>query len=572
MARAVYTADFETCDNRAAMGGTPTFARVWLWAVCPLESHAVEYGYNIESYFEYMQGHPGVYWFHNLAYDGTYIVDYMVRHGWKLDKNADGPESFATCISEKGKWYSVKLRFEGGETVTIYDSLKKYPFSVAAMGRLFDFPEQKGEIDYRMWRGHDYVATPQEHDYIHNDVLICARAMEQAYSEGATKMTVGSDCMAAYKADVGKRVFKQMFPELNDIQDAAIRKAYRGGYCRVEPRFQGVDITDGISVDYNSMYPSMMISKPFPYGHPRYFTGRYKADPEYPLYVQRLRATFRVKPNGFPTIQMKQKGWWGEHEYVEHVSETVELTLTNVDLELFFDCYDVVVQEWVDGYMFHARVGMFADYMEHWRNIKQTSTGIVRTRAKFYMNNLYGKYGTNPNATQKYPELVNPSDPIRYETGPEDIRPTVYVPVACYATAWARDTLIRAAMANRDRFVYCDTDSLHLIGTDEPAGCPLDDNELCHWKVEGTFSHARHLRTKAYVWDLNDRLEVKCAGMPDNIKADCGFDNFYIGYKNYDVVEVGGKRKIQIRPGLGKLQPLLVVGGRTLVDRPYSLR
>lgn len=179
------------------------------------------------------------------------------------------------------------------------------------------------------------------------------------------------------------------------------------------------------------------------------------------------------------------------------------------------------------------------------------------------LNNLYGKFGTNPDCTGKYPELVD--GVLHLTTGKRETRSPVYIPVACFATAHARDELIRAAVANRDRFLYCDTDSLHLLGTDDPTGIPLDDSKFGCWKVEGTFSHARHEGAKRYIWDLNGELEVKCAGMPDNIKAHMTFDNFRVGYSNYDPFTKS------IREGEGKLKPLLVPGGRTLVDTPYRL-
>lgn len=148
---------------------------------------------------------------------------------------------------------------------------------------------------------------------------------------------------------------------------------------------------------------------------------------------------------------------------------------------------------------------------------------------------------------------------------PEETRDALYIPVAAFCTAYARRALLRAAGANRSRFVYCDTDSLHLTGTEEPQGIELHDTRLGAWKVEGEFSRARHLRAKTYIWDLNGKTSVTCAGMPSNIKAACTFDNFRIGFSNMD-----GNGKII--PGLGKLYPLMVKGGRTLIDRPIVLR
>lgn len=565
-AGAVYTADFETCDNRAATDGHPTEVRVWLWAACSIETKHVDYGRDIMSFLGYMRDNPGDYWFHNLAFDGTHIIDALFRIGYTVcfDRRPK-PRTFTALISDKGKFYHLGICFPDGTKCDVYDSLKKFPMSVATLAKTFGTPETKGSIDYTAWRGPGYEPTPEELGYIHNDVMITARAMEADYNDGLTRMTIGSDCFHWYKANVGD-AWGKLFPKLNTIQDAQMREAYRGGYCRVDPDYKGVDVHGGISVDYNSMYPSMMLLKPFPYGYPVYYQGRYEQDESMPLYIQTLTCTFHVKPRGFPMVQLKNSPWYGEHEYVEETVDAVTLTLSSVDLELFFENYDVDVWSWDYGYKFHAMRGMFTDYIKYWAEVKQRSTGGARLLAKLFLNNLYGKFGTNPNVTGKYPALEG--DVVELLTGEHDERPPVYVPVAIFATAWARHTLLTAAAANRDRFLYCDTDSLHLLGTEPPAGIECDPVRLGAWKVEGEFSRARHLRTKCYIWDLNGKLSVTCAGMPDNIKAAMTWDNFQIGYRNYDVID----GRPVIKQGQAKLQPLMVKGGRTLIDRIYSLR
>ena len=116
------------------------------------------------------------------------------------------------------------------------------------------------------------------------------------------------------------------------------------------------------------------------------------------------------------------------------------------------------------------------------------------------LNNIYGKFATNPDVTPKVP-VMDEGGTVRWMLGPAETRDPVYLPVGAFCTAWARHTLISAIHANQDRFIYCDTDSMHLAGTDDPEGIPLHDTDLCAWKVEGTFSHARHLRAKCYIWD-----------------------------------------------------------------------
>lgn len=563
---AVYTADFETCDNRADTLGHPTEVRVWLWAACELETHVIQYGTDILTFIAFMRDNPGDYWFHNLAFDGTHIIDALFRLGYSVcfDRRPK-PHTFTALISDKGKFYHMGICYPDGSKVNIYDSLKKFPMSVAAIARTFGTPETKGAIDYTSWRGPGYEPSEAEYDYISNDVLITARAMEADYKDGLTRMTIGSDCMHWYKQNVGD-MWGKLFPRLNTIQDAQMREAYRGGYCRVDPEWKGVDVYGGISVDYNSMYPSMMLLKPFPYGYPEYFQGRYVQDDRMPLYIQTLTCTFHVKHRGFPMVQLKNSPWYGEHEYVSETVDAVTLTLSSVDLELFFKNYDVDVWSWDGGYKFRAMTGMFDDYIHYWAAIKEHSTGGQRMLAKLFLNNLYGKFGTNPNVTGKYPEMQDGI--VELLTGEHAERPPVYVPVAIFATAWARHTLLTAAAANRDRFIYCDTDSLHLLGTEPPEGIECDPAKLGYWKVEGEFSHARHLRTKCYMWDLNGRTTVTCAGMPDNIKERMTWNEFHLGYRNY--ITVNGQHII--KPGREKLQPLMVRGGRTLIDRIYSLR
>lgn len=563
----VYTADFETCDDREFHDGVPHEVRVWLWAVCDIQTLATEKGTNICSFLEWLEDHTKCdIWFHNLAFDGTHIICALHDAGFEHSTaRHPGEGEYTTLISESGKFYSICVGFAMG-IVRIYDSLKKYPVSVGAIAKSVDVPETKGEIDYRLWRPEGYAPTPEELAYIESDVLITARGMRRYYDDGLVKMTIGSDCMSWYKDNVGG-LFEKWFPRFSTVIDAQLRQAYRGGYTYVNPELAGVDVYGGISVDYNSMYPSMMLSKPFPYGSPRYFRGRYERDDDMPLYVQFLTCTFRVKHDGFPMIQVKSNPFFGAHEHVRDCSEPVEMALSSVDLALFLDNYDVEVLSYDGGYKFHARVGMFDDYIGHWSSVKVASEGLERFIAKLFLNNLYGKYGTNPDVTCKIPEFDSEGI-MSLVVGEHEEREPVYVPVAIFATAWARDTLIRAAMANRDRFIYCDTDSLHLVGTEPPEGLPLDDRELCHWKVEGTFSRARHIRPKTYIWDLNGKIQVACAGMPKNIKESCDFDNFKLGFRNYDIID---GRKV-VRPGLGKLVPKMVKGGRTLVDGLFEIR
>lgn len=584
----MYTADFETCTKRP---GDPSGARVWAWAVCDIENvNDYKVDTDMNSFMRWIGEHPGKYYFHNLRYDGRYIVDWLFKHNWTFTPTRPKRTRQFTCmVSRLGQWYSITMRIwhkasKKSVLVTIWDSLKLLPLSVKDVAKAFNLDEGKGTLDYETWRPEGHKLTDEEIDYIRRDVQIMAKALKICViDEGMDKMTIGGNAMASWKKGMGKN-WRCIIPKLGNMCDTQIRQAYRGGFTYCMPEYRDVDVYGGISVDYNSMYPSMMISKDFPYGEPVPFKGEYTYDEMHPLYVQRMIATWSLKLDGIPFLKPSTNGIFDDHEYPEVVDEPVEIWVSSVDLELMKLMYDVDVWHYGGGWKFCTMPGarLFGEYVGYWGKRKAEATGPARLIAKLYLNNLYGKFATRPDHITKMPALskdghyVIMADSDRYPAYDEDgnYKPVdistkppepVYIPIAVFCTAYARDTLLRAAMANRDRFIYCDTDSLHLVGTDLPEGIPIDDNELCNWKVEGTFTHARHLRAKTYIWDLNGDIEVVCAGMPDNIKEHVTWDNFHEGFSNCD--DDGN-----VIPGWGKLLSRTVDGGVMLYEGRFEIK
>lgn len=568
----VAEADFETTTDA-------TDCRVWAWAVCFCDDLGNVYiGTDIDSFLLFAAKHRADYYFHNLGFDGKFLVDRLFHLGYRWTSDRPGAGEFSTLVSSKGKFYQLEVGFYSGVRIKIRDSLKLFPMSVKKIAKAYDLPEGKGELDYSAKREVGHQITDEEADYIRRDVQIVAQALVNNLEQGLDKMTIGSNAFGFFKRQMGKRLYQKLFPVLPEEVDAAIRCSYRGGFTYVEPKWAGVDVWGGISVDYNSMYPSMLISKPYPVGEPVMFYGRYEDDPSHPLYVQTLVCSFKLREEGIPMIQLRNSGFYGQHEYVRETVEPATITLTSPDLELFFGNYEVDVQEWLGGFKFACMPGkeLFGPYVDYWGAIKQKSVGPMRQLAKLMLNNIYGKFATNPDVTQKVPHM-GADGVVKWELGAPETRDAVYIPVGSFCTAWARHTLITAIHRNRDRFVYCDTDSMHLAGTEDPAGIRLHDTDFCAWKVEGSFTHARHLRAKCYIWDLNGHIGVTCAGMPDNVKRMCNFGNFRFGLTNINPVTGNpcpGAACVLgvVCPGLGKLLPKAVPGGVVLVPSRYELK
>mgnify|MGYP000233575289 FL=1 len=192
-----------------------------------------------------------------------------------------------------GKFYQMQVCFEKkgkkkAITATFKDSLKKLPMKVSQIAKAFALPISKLEIDYTEYRPIGHELTPQERDYIRNDVQIVAQALHKQFGKGLTRLTIGSDALNGYKDIIGSK-WDDWFPTIHIEMDAMIRKAYRGGYTYANPVYQSdADHEDrlqgsGSVYDVNSLYPDVMYHRPLPIGYPIYFKGQYKDNPQYPL-------------------------------------------------------------------------------------------------------------------------------------------------------------------------------------------------------------------------------------------------------------------------------------------------
>lgn len=560
----LYTADFETTTD-------PVDCRVWAYGICDIEdTDRFIYGNNIDDFMAWcrFEGNNRLY-FHNLKFDGEFIISWLFDNGYRHITDDDKTESktFTTLISDKGQFFTMKVYFEvkGHHTnyVEFYDSMKIIPFSVERVAKSFNLPIEKLEIDYKANRPIGYQLTPEEVKYLKHDCTIMALALRVLFSQSLDRMTQASNALKDFKETLPDWKFKQYFPTPD--YDADIRQSYKGGFCYVNPIYKNKDIYSGIVLDVNSLYPSVMRNKLLPYGEGVHYEGRYRKQKGYPLFVQVLRCQFEIKPDHIPTIATKSGRVFLPTEYLtSSAGEDVLLVLTSVDLTLFFEHYDTFNIEWVDGWKFKATTGLFTPYIDKWTKVKIESklakNAGMYTLAKLMLNALYGKFALNPNVRSKIP-FVLADGIVHYALGPQETREPLYIPIGTFITSWARDTTIRAAQAVYKRFIYADTDSLHLRGKRIPDGIEISDTEIGKWKHEFTFKKARFLRAKAYIeygrepGDEKDKWKIVCAGMPARCHPHVKWNNFKLG---------------SAYPG--QLKTKHVKGGIVLLDGDFTLK
>ena len=635
-----FMGDFETTVYEGQ-----EFTEVWASALVPFHSDDVKIFHSIEDTFDYLYHYPGhvqVY-YHNLKFDGEFWISYLLQNNYKLalegsydDDNANWKNEkdmkvneFKYFISDRGLWYYITIKTNNG-FIEFRDSLKLLPFSVKEIGKGFNTKHKKLDMEYKGFRYAGCTITPEEKEYIKNDVLVVKEALEFLELEGHDKLTIGSCCFSEFKSRFNRNTFELFFPDVYEFYldpekygvnsiGQYIRKSYKGGWCYVNPEKQGKLLGSGSVVDVNSLYPSMMHSMSgnyYPVGLPIFWEGNYipeEALQERRYFFIRIKTRFYLKKGYLPFIQIKGTWFYRGTEnlttsdiydrerkqyfrsYIGENGEVVQaipiLTLTMTDYYLFREHYDVDDFEILDGCYFEAKKGLFDGYIDKYKQIKMTSKFAKRTEAKLFLNNLYGRMATSPESAFKIAEL-NDDGVVDYYLNNDTGKKPGYIPIGSAITSYARNFTIRAAQKNyhpgKGGFCYADTDSLHCdMPIEQVKGIVLHDNEFCKWAHESDFEKAIYVRQKTYLEVIGGDIDIKCAGMPARSKKlfkhsvnqdleEYTEEELTEEFTEEEIKFMKKKRKItDFKRGLkvpGKLRPVRIPGGVVLVDVDYEIR
>ena len=578
-----YSADLETTVYE---GQTSTEA--WASALVALDSDEPLVFHSLRDTLDYLdtQDEDAVLYYHNLKFDGNFWLSFLLHEmnfkqglidnhskdskPYFKDKKDLNNKEVIYLISSMGQWYTITFKYKG-HLYTLKDSLKLLPFTLREIGKAFKTEHQKLDMEYEGRRFAGCEITPEEMQYIKNDVLVLKEALNIMFAEGHNKLTIGSCCLAEYKKIVGSYDWSVFFPRLDTIDidpelygastaDEYIRNAYRGGWCYLVKGCSGKTYTNGTTADVNSLYPSMMHSESgnvYPLGKPNFWKG--SEIPRIALasnkyYFIRIRCRFYLKHGKLPFIQIKHNFRYKATEMLEtsdvynkkdgsyysqyydsqgNLQNTiVELTLTKTDYILLREHYDLYDFEILDGCWFFADCGIFDAYINKYKKIKMENKGAKRTEAKLFLNNLYGKMATSTISSFKY-AVEQEDGSLGYKVVAEQDKDPIYIPVGAAITSYSRNFTIRAAQQNfygadKRGFKYADTDSIHCdLDPSEIKGIKVSDTEFCCWKLEAQWDIAKFIRQKTYVEHVTHEdlkpiekpyYNIKCAGMPESCK------------------------------------------------------
>ena len=502
---------------------------------------------------------------HNLKFDGEFLKWCFLENNIEFVRN-DKPLKkcqATTVISNLNEFYQMTYRNKRAKFIKLFDSYKQLPMKVKDLSKAFGLKDYKGEIDYNKHRPINYLATDEEIDYCVKDCKIVKDALNKFWS--LTLFHKNTLSSASYEAflntltPVENATYFSDWKKYATIElDSEIRKAYRGGFCRVNPLYAGKTLNNVYYYDVNSMYPFQMTDKKLPFGLPLHGVGKYEYDAKYPLYIQKIKVNCSVKRNKVPSVLLNN-GIVLNQYLIDTNNEMLELTLSSVDLKRFLKNYNISRIEYVEYLKFRAKKGIPNKFIlplyEGKLKYKKTKNKPAEQVCKLQMNSVSGKFGENPIRYNRRPVRIE-NDKIIYEEYTTDARGKMkYLPFIVFITAYSREYIFKLIdKIGYKNWVYSDTDSImSLVPLDDTY---IDNTELGKFKLETNFIKLKVIGPKTYLGlTQNSEKVVKACGATEAIKK-VNFDEF-----SANMVFPNGRRMAK-----------RVKGGIKIVDAPFTIK
>lgn len=404
---------------------------------------------------------------HELSTNGDFLTHYLLNNGYVnipiINKKTKlNTKEFQKLTSDRDEVYSYRIRKNTNMQVTIYNSSNIFDKNIETLrSNIF-----KDEVP-------SYLVLP---------ILI-----KSMLDEGHNKMTIGSNAFREFlnlKYNGNYFKFKDFFPDIECEAYTYLRNAYDGDWIFLNDKYKDIEIKDlvGLSLEASSLFQYIMKYSLLPYGEPKYFKDKYEEDKSRPLYIQQVEiCDFILKEGYFPIIKEINKP-----EYLASGYKVV-ITVTNEELDLILESYDIRRINYIDGYKFRPCKGLFDIYIDKYMERKNNAINNVEKEiAILFLNNLHGKFRTNH--IRKGSKTTINSDGIEEREIIEDVEcigSEYYLPMGLFIYSYARCTIIRGAIANADRFIYANANSLYLEGVlEDVKGLNIQDEDLGAWALK----------------------------------------------------------------------------------------
>ena len=467
-----------------------------------------------------------VIYVYNLSFEWSFILPVMLERGFKYKEQiTDEDEMCYNTVSTHSvsSIWNINVKFNKKSGMIIFRDLAKiYGGGLGKVAKAFNLPTQKGEIDYRKNRLHDYVVTKEEKEYCFKDTRIIIDILLEMQRRN-DKYFFNSMSMASYSMRMMIKYgwprsmkpyakYREMYPELDKEETDFLRNAVSGGITYAPERWQFKVIDqDIIHIDKNSMHPSSAYYNKFAYGYGEHCLGR-------PIDYANYSNCCHIKIS-FYGVKL--------HSVIKLIGlnfvDDYELTLWDFEIETMKKCYENLTIEYIDYYRYRKKPLVWRKYYAHCYyarlEAKKNHDDFNVLYYKLLMNSSYGK-SLERGHLESFENYIDEEGIISSITHPKTLDPEkkewnakyTYLPYGSQIPAYSRCDLIELALKiGYEKVVYFDTDSIFFIKDEETVAnmnkyMPTQ-NFLGGWKVEEIITKAQFTAPKRYKAE-NDKGEV----------------------------------------------------------------
>lgn len=464
---------------------------------------------------------------YNLSFEWSFILPVMLQeYGFTFKEKIEKDDEFVfNSVSTKScsSVWSATLKFHKKSGIVVFrDMAKLFSGGLKNVAKSFNLETQKGEIDYRKNRLHNYQVTKEEKEYCFKDtrilVEILLRIIEDKDFWNAISISSYSmkkmikygypRRMKPYKA------FREDYPELDEEETKMLRMGVAGGITYAPKRWQFKEINQKIlHLDFHQHHPSSAYFNLFPTGKGEYFKGK-PTSFAFRINLCHIRVSYDdVKLHS--VIQLIG---------VDFVYDR-ELVVWDFEIDTMKKCYVNLQIEYIDGYSYRNKMLPWREYYAHNYRERLKAKAIhddYNTNLfKLLNNSSYGKLLENPhnyiikNVIDSYGIINSVIEEKKLEDQRINAKYT-YLPVGSCIPAYSRVKLIETALLfGWQKILYFDTDSIFVLMDEETLKVYKTLNRedfLGGIALEEIIDRAQFCAPKRYKTETNGEATIKAGG------------------------------------------------------------
>lgn len=328
------------------------------------------------------------------------------------------------------------------------------------------------------------------------------------------------------KKDIALKLKQEAYKVFTKVVNDLAKTCYRGGACMVGVKYICGLIDYGQVLDYTSHYPAIYGYERLP-GLVKEINKRIENLSDIDLnelsitHFKHLHAKckrnklpiFKPKTDDKDNMHMSEKLmaegiiFDKRHAYAREI-DFVDYALSHCELEYLLENYTIYSYDIKCVYYFEEDkelMRLCRIHVEKWIEVKEQArkdhNKTLEMLAKIMLNAPYGKFGNYDKLYPVYNYTLGGNGSILEVKVDDDKggRDNAEVPVAAYITAYGRVKLANEVNTiGYDRFIYCDTDSIHIKGWEDVPPEVNTSGELGCLKHEGYFKDGYYIKSKTY--------------------------------------------------------------------------